>query len=335
MPSDQRVPQALAALAQPIAEFRTLALGALAQAESHLGALAADPDARSAGARAELGAFADGRVDAAGFAALFPNAARTDASSASALRRAVNTLRAVRDRGEELFVVKVPENGRLGATVDAALAEAGRALGAVVVSELVRGGRYRAAEHERLLDVFEFHNWNRAERRFAPPLIVALDGAALHAGDLADFADGHVKLVLVVRGACPPAPLARCITPGTLVLQSVDGVGLDRVASCDGPAIAALVPDGAAQFLHDPLGGRESWQRLAVRHLPEAPKKPIGGMSAWQMGEDLRLLGDLARTPFAVPSGAGGPAASAIGSTDAADRLAHWLLGQSGLAEGV
>ena len=42
MPSDPRVSQALLALAQPIAEFRALALGALAQSEAHLTALAAE-----------------------------------------------------------------------------------------------------------------------------------------------------------------------------------------------------------------------------------------------------------------------------------------------------
>jgi hypothetical protein len=330
MPSDPRLQVALSALAQPIAEFRALTLGALAQSEAHLAALGADPGERASGARMELGAFADGRIDAARFAALFPFAGHADAEAASALWRAAMTLGDVRDRGDDLFVVEVSPEGRLGAAVDAALAEAGRALGAVVVSELVRSGLYRAAEHERLLDAFEFHNWNRAERRFAPPLIVMLDGSALHAGDLADFADGHIKLVLVVRGACAPAPLARCITPGTLVLQTLDGAGLDRVASCDGPAIAALMPEGAARFLHDPSGGREPWQRLTVQYLPDAPKKPIGGMSAWQMGEDLRLLADLARTPFAIPSPSGGAATNAVGATDAADRIAAWLLGQTG-----
>ena len=333
MPSDPRVSQALRALEQPIAEFRALTLGALVQAESHVAALIAGPDTRAARARVELGAFADGRVDAARFAALFPFVGHHDAAASGALARAIKTLRAVRDGGDGAFVTEVPPNGRLRATVDAALAEAGRALGAVVISELVRSGRYRAAEHDRLLETFEFHNWNRAERRFAPPLVVVMDGAALHASDLADFADGHVKLVLVVNGTCPPAPLARCITPGTLVLQTVDGSGLDRVAACDGPAIAAMLPDGSAQFLHDPAGGRESWQRLTVRHLPDAPRKPVGGMSAWQMGEDLRLLGDLARTPFAVPAADGARATNAVGAADATDRLASWLLGQSGLAE--
>ncbi len=122
----------------------------------------------------------------------------------------------------------------------------------------MRGGRYRPAEHDSLLDAAEFRAWNKAERRFAPPLVVEVDGADLHAGALLDFADGREKIVLVVRGAMPPAPLVRCITPGTFVLQTVDGTRPRPLAAFDGPAIAALVPEGAAVFLHDPGAGAAS-----------------------------------------------------------------------------
>jgi hypothetical protein len=240
-------------------------------------------------------------------------------------------LRSVSARGDGLFHVDVPSGARLGIAVNAALGGVGRAFGAIMLADIVRGGRYQSVQHDRLLDEAEFLAWNKAERRVAPPLVIEVDGADLHAGALSDFADGRQKLVLVVRGACGPAPLARGITPGTLVLQTSDGSGLERVAAFDGPAIAAMVPEGAATFLHDPLGGRESWQRLTVTHLPEAPKRAIGRLSAFQIGEDLRLLGDLARTPFAVP-GANGSSAHAVGATDAVDKIASWLLGQSGLS---
>ncbi len=333
MPSDPRVQQALEALAQPIAEFRALVQGALTQTETFLAAQTADVRERTASAGAGLGLFAEGRVDAARFAELFPAGAPADSTALAAIRRASGTLSEVRDRGDALFSVEVPSGGRLGDAVSAALAEAGRAFGAVLVSELVRGGRYRADEHDRLLGASEFRTWNRTERRFAPPLVVVLDGADLNASDLAAFTDGREKLVLVVRGACPSAPLARCITPGTLVLQTADGSGLDRVAAFEGPAICAMVTEGAAVFLHDPAAGREPWQRLTVKHLPEAPKRAIGGMSTWQMHEDLRLLADLARTPFAVPTSAGA-ATNAVGAADATARIATWLLGESGLAAG-
>ncbi len=154
---------------------------------------------------------------------------------------------------------------------------------------------------------------------------MTLEGSDLHPGALSDYADGREKIVLVVRGAAAPAPLARCITPGILVLQTTDGTGLDRIASFDGPAIAAVMPEGSAVFLHDPLAGREPWQRLTVRNLGELPKRSVGGMSAWHMTEDRTLLGDLARTPFAIPT-TGGVPAHALGADDALDRVAAWLM---------
>lgn len=334
MPSDPRVAQALKALAEPIAEFRAAVEGALLQAAGFLDAHHASPAVRSTRAAAELGAFAAGRVDPARFAALFPPVGRGDKKSLAALQRAVDALSNVVGREDELFVAEVTKGVKLGATIDAALATAGRAFGAIVLAELVRAGRYLPKEHDRLLNALEFHAWNRAQRRFAPPLVVRLDGADLHAGALTDFADGRSKIILVVTGSCAPAPLARCITPGTFVMQSVDGTGLDAVASFDGPAIVALVPEGCATFTHDPRRGAEGWQRLTIGRTVDPPKKAIGGVSAWQMAEDVRLLNDLARTPFTVPT-RGGAGTPAIGAEDAVDRVTHWLLDQTGLQGGA
>ena len=333
MPSDPRFQQALAALAQPIADFRAMVDGAITQAEAFLAAQHASAPQRVDLAALSLGHFAEGRVDSAAFAVLFPSVTTASPDALDALMRALDVLRDVRQRGDALFVVDVPARGRLGIAVDDALAQTGRAFGAVVLAEVVRGGRF-TPEHERLLRPHAFRSWNRRERRFAPPLVVLVNGAFLQASALVEFADGQEKMVLVVRGASPPAPLARCITPGTLVLQTVDGRGLDRVAAFNGPAIAAIVPDGAAVFMHDPAGGRESWQRMTVQHIPAAGKAPIGGQSAWQIGEDLRLLSDLAATPFSVPAAGNGAAAPAVGATDAADKIAAWLVAQAGLQGG-
>lgn len=330
MPSDPRTAQALSALAQPIAEFRALIQGALTQAQAFLAAQNAGGEAEAARAGASLGRFAEGRMDAAAFAKLFPGARHVDAPALDALKRAMETLRAASARGDELFVVRVPAQTRMAAAVGAALAAIGRAFGAVMLGEVVRGGRYAPVEHDRLLDDADFDSWTRAERRMAPPLVIEVEGADAQAGALTDFADGRQKLVLVVRGPSAPAPLARCISPGTFVLQTVDGSGLDRAVAFDGPAIVALMPEGSAVFMHDPLAGREPWQRITVQHLPEAPKRAIRGLSAFQMGEDLRLLADAARTPFAVPTAAGA-GAPAVGAGEAVDRLASWLLAQSGL----
>lgn len=331
MPSDPRTAQVIAGLAQPIAEFRTLVEGALAQADAFIAAQDPGAEADAERVRGELGVFGGPRFDAAAFAALFPAARHVDERALDALRHAMDVLRSVAARGDELFVVNVPAGERLATAVNAALAELGRAFGAILLSELVRGGRYLGDEHDGLLDDAEFQTWTKWERRFAPPLVIEVDGADVQAGALTDFADGREKLVLVVRGPSAPAPLARCVTPGTFVLQTIDGSGLDRAVAYDGPAIAALVPEGAAVFLHDPLAGREPWQRLTVAPpLPEAPRRGIRGLSAFQMGEDLKLLSDLARTPFAVPTGAGA-GAPAAGASDAVDRIAAWLLTESGL----
>ena len=334
MPLDPRLPQALAALAQPIAEFRAIVDGALTQADAFLAAQRASAPQRAERAAISLGRFGEGRIDAAGFAALFPPVVTSSPEALAALERALVIVRAVRERGDALFVVNVAPGQRLGAALDDALAAVGRAFGAVVLAEFVRSGRHEPDE-ERLLQAQPFRLWNKTERRFAPPLVVLVDGADLQAGALMDFADGREKIVLVVRGASPPAPLARCVTPGTFVLQTVDGSGLDRVAAFDGPAVAALVPEGAAVFLHDPAGGKEPWQRMSVKHIPAAPKKALGGQSAWQMAEDLRIVVDLATTPFSVPVAGPGPAAPAVGAADATDKIAAWLLGQAGLQDGM
>lgn len=332
MPSDPRVSKALAALAQPIAEFRAAVNGALAQAEAFTLAQTADAGTRAARASAELGQFAGSHIDAGKFASLFPAYGKADAASQAALDKAVAVLRRVAGQGEEMAVAEVTDGRKLGATIDAALAGAGQAFGAIIITELVRGGRYDAAKHDALLDPTEFRAWNNAERRFAPPLVVVVNGADLHAGALLDFADGREKLVLVVQGDAPPAALARCITPGTFVLQTTDGTGLDRLALYDGPAIAAYMPEGAATFMHDPNAGKETWQRITVPFLPKGPFKAIGGFSAWQMEQDVKMLADLARTPFNVPVGAGDKSAPAMGAGEAVDRLANWLLGASGVA---
>lgn len=331
MPSDPRFSQALAAMAQPIAEFRSIVEGAIAQAEAFRAEQAAGAAERAARAAAGLGRFAGGRIDPARYAELFPAVRPVSPVALAALDRATATLKSVAEKGDGAFVVDLPRGGRLGAAVGDALAELGRAFGAVILTDVIRGGRYQPEAHDRLLEPLDFHAWTKAERRYAPPLIVALDGADLHVGALSDYADGREKIVLVVRGTAAPAPLARSVTPGTLVLQTTDGSGLDRVATFDGPAVAAVMPEGAAVFLHDPAAGRESWQRLTLKAPGAVPKQAIGGASVWQMTEDRNLLTEIARTPFAIPTGAGA-AAPAAGAADAVDRIASWLLGQSGLS---
>ncbi len=334
MLSDPRLQQALVALAQPIAEFRAIIDDAISQADAFIAAQRASAPQRAERAAISLGHFADGRINAAGFATFFPPTVTASPLALAALKQALTMLRDVRKRGDDLFVVDVPPGRRLGTELDHALAEAGSAFGAVVLAEVVRGGRY-TPEHARLLQSREFRSWNKTERRFAPPLVVLVNGADVQSGAIMDFVDGREKIVLVVCGVSPPAPLARCITPGTFVLQTVDGSGLDRLAAFNGPAVAAIVPEGTALFMHDPNGGNDPWQRMTVTFTPAAPKKSIGGQSSWQMSEDLQVIADLAATPFRVPAVGNGAAAPALGAADAAEKIAAWLVGQAGLQDGA
>jgi hypothetical protein len=232
----------------------------------------------------------------------------------------------------QLFLTDVKSGKDLTATVARALREIGRAFGAARVFDLARGG-YKGRRHALTLGVFPFAQWTNREREMAPPLVVTVDGSDLHPGGLAEFMDGSVKLVLLVRGDAPPAPLVRLITPGTFVMQTHDGTGLERLAAWSGPGVAAWMPESAARFVHDPEASG-----LTVDHVPEnPPKHSVGGSSPSQQLEELRQLESLA-TPAAVAASAEPTAPAAHRSPPqpaaenaAADKLAAWLLAQADL----
>jgi hypothetical protein len=328
MPSDPRVRLALDALKRPKAEFRAFLASTLARAEEFLAAATASPEAHAQRLGAELGCFAEGRLAVAGFAAVLARtAAPASASGLAAVERSAAHLRRLLAQGDGLFLRCVPAGSDPGACATEALAEAGAGFAMARTLELVRGGRWDAALDPGS-ETLPFEQWTRSERRLAPPLVLCVAGRDLHAAGLAELCDGRTRLVLVVEAPCPPAPLVRLISPGTFVLQTGDGAGLDRLLLHEGPAIAALVPEGAAGFLHDPAAGKETWQRLSAVELPDPPRRAIGNHSSWQMAEELQQLAALARTPFQLP-GSGSAVAPAFGSTEAVDRLAAWLLEQT------
>lgn len=332
MPSDERVESALRALRAPIDAFRAAAAVAAERVRGYAASASEEGSARTERTRAELGAFAGGRIDAAQFAAFFSGARVVDRATRSRLERAEQVLREIAALPDASFVVDVPTGADLGAVVRAAYARLGRAFGAALVAELARSGALDAASHDALLESLPPERWNRGERRLAPPLVVSVDGADVRASALADLIDEGTRLVLVVRGACAPAPLVALVTPGTLVLQTTDAAALERIAGSELPAVAALVPATAASFVHDPTLGTAPWQRIALGAVPaEAPRKAIGVRSVWQQSEELAQLRALASRPvLAVGEAAHGDGPPA---DTAADRLAAWLLQQARLTE--
>ncbi len=333
MPSDERVTRALAAVAGAREAFRSSIAMTVEEVRGLKRALGAPRETRGAALAGELGAFADGRIDTGRFADLLVESHHVAPFELVHVDRALEALSAIQSRGDEAFRLDLEPGARPALAVADALAELGRAFGAARVVERVRDGRYKAHDAE-LLERFPFERWNRAERAVAPPLVVELEGADLRLGGVADFLDGSVKLVFVARGDTPPAPLARLITPGVLVIQTEDPEGLAPLSDVPGPAVAALLPETAARFVHRPAadGGPPS---LEVDRLPEPdPRRMLGGLSPFQQGEELRHLAALAR---AADAGAAGPPAEAVvapaAAPDAAGTLAAWLLRQADLSD--
>jgi hypothetical protein len=251
--------------------------------------------------------------------------------------------------------VEVGPGGDVAAAVGSALASIGRAFGAARVAELVRLGRLDEARKEDAASPFPFRRWTAAERRMSPPLVVRCAGTDLDASGLGSFLDGTQKIVLLVEGPAPAAPLARLITPGTFVTQTDDAAAFARLAGFEGPAVGALVSDGCSLFTHDP--SLPDAGRLLVKSKPETKPdtKPraMRAASVLQQKASLAHL-DLLERLFAgvavgpapaaavapavttdgpAPVPAAGVAAPAAGqvAVDPADRLAAWLLAQADL----
>lgn len=340
MPSDDTSRQRALDAVEPQREaFRSALVVTVEQLRARLDSGAPSASGPGDRAAAQLGRFASGRIDPQLFAELISDSEPEDSDWLGPASRALETLESVAARGDDLFVIRVDPGEDLYAEVDRALAEAGRAFGAARVVELARTGRYVSAQHDSMMGAFPFRRWSRTERDKAPPLVVEVDGGDMIAGGLAGFLDGAVKIILVARGSAPPAPLARLVTPGVLVMQTNQPDELELVGEAAGPAIAALVPAEAGRFVHEPA---EGGTRIEVSHLPETePGRALGRVSAFQQAEELRLLRALAAGE-AVPVGAAAQAPAADGAGPPAptgsqsqpvDVLAAWLLRQADLTE--
>jgi len=300
------------ALARAIEELRTF-----------LNARETTPEEHVRGAEASLGAFASGRVDAERFSALLSQTLSLDPSDAERMERAFVVLCGLNERIDALFELRVPPGGSLHDEVEQRLSEIGRAFGAAHVVAEIRAGTYNETWHAPMLEAYPFARWSAAERVLAPALYVEVQGIDCRAAALAEFLDGHARIVLRVAEPCPVAPLARLITPRAYVAQTDDLDALKALATSDGPAIAALVPEDAARFVHAPAANGNAGG-LQVAHLPEGIPHRVGGVSSAQQKEDLRLLAGWTSPATPAP-------ADVVESEDTSGKLASWLLQQADL----
>jgi hypothetical protein len=333
MSSEEQVELAGTAMSRPTDIFRS----ALAMTVEQIRGFLPKPPAAGADAAggngADLGAFASVHIDMNRFSALVPGMREMDAPAREVIQRSFDTISDILARCYGVCRAEVPSGGSLRDVVAATYAEIGRAFGAARVVEFAQMGRYEPGEHDPFLEGFPFAAWDAEERRLAPPLIVLVDGGDLHAEALTEFLDGLTRIVLVVRGEAPPAALARLVSPGTFVVQTDDAERLEGMAAFDGPGVAALVPEGAARFTHDPGGGPSISERITIQHLPEgAPKGHIGSISTAQQGEQLAHLGALA-VAAASTGGADGPGGSSEAPMGPVDKLAAWLLAKADLTD--
>lgn len=344
MQSDPRTQAALAAVTAQRENFRWAVAAAVEQVGSYLEAQRGPQAEPGEKAAHELGAFAEGLVDPERFSAMFSGSDSPDPAALDRMDRAHDLLQRLMARGAELFVTRLAPGGDLRAQVAAALAEIGRAFAAARSVELARAGVLTGDGEE--LGAFPFRRWNRAERQIAPPLVVEVDGGDVQVGGLSEFLDGRQKIVLVVRGDAPAAPLARLVSEGVTLLQTQDPAELEAAVDREGPAVIALMPQGSAEFSHVP-GLGPVWERLVVKSTPDAdPRAAVGSFGVFQQRQELALLRELSAKPPVIVQTKSAPAANESAAAepaaapaqqppaDPADRLASWLLDESGLTNG-
>lgn len=331
MPSDERINQALEALANAKEAFTS---SVAISAEEVRGILEREkganenPQVRLAH---ELGPFAAGRIDLERLAPFVGSNKKLDDAKRAEVDAAYQTLLRLKKAGDELFAAKVPLDGYLRGTVFSALGKAGAAFGAARSVEWAVHDLAHPEGVEDCLERFPPNKWNSAERTVAPPLVIEVEGQDLRPASLAELLEGGQKIVLVVNGPAAPAPLVRLLTPGVTVIQTDDPVDLAVLGAVKGPGIAALMPQGCANFMHVPGEGKGLSERLVVGRLPETePKRALGSISAFQQAEELRQLASLAASSEKGQE-AEPEAVSSVPPMDEAGQLASWLIHKSGV----
>ncbi len=319
MLSEDRIAIALEAIRPRAEQFHSAVATTMEQIRGLLAGTGESPEDQTIA----LGKFASGHVDVERFAAFTRQAAKVEPTEELPIRAAQRALDDLLHMGDNLFVLKLTEGANLGARVAERLATIGNAFSAAHVVDLAKRGQYREEQHGLLLDGLAYADWSRAERSLAPGLVIELGGGDFTPAQVAPYLDAGMKMVFVVEGDAPAAALARLVTPGVFVQQTVEETGLDAFSAWEGTAVAGLLPKGAVTFVHDPAAGETTYERFTTLDLPkEIRKRAIGGISTAQQAEDLHLLEALAVVPSPT-----GEAAS-----DPAGKLSAWLLSQANLA---
>jgi hypothetical protein len=319
MPSEKRTGIALEAIRPRVELFHSAVATTMEQVRALLAGTAESREDHSIA----LGNFAAGHVDVDRFAAFTRKADQVEPTSEQPIRAAQEALDDLLHMGDNLFVLELAQGANLGAEVDRRLHTIGNAFSAAHVVDLAKRGQFREKQHAHLLDGLYYSGWSHAERSLAPGLVIRLAGADFTPAQVAPYLDAGMKIVFVVEGETPAAALARLVTPGVFVQQTLEEGGLDAFTAWEGTAAAALLRGGAVTFVHDPSAGETSFERFTTLEMPrEILKRNIGGISAEQQAEDLQLLESMAVVPS--PSGEA--------ASDPAGKLSAWLLSQTRLA---
>jgi hypothetical protein len=312
----------MVALRRPRAAFDAALISASDELHTFLADQSAPVDEHVAQEAARLGQFAAGRIDIGRFAALVGRSASVPRAALTRIRRIHTLLKAFRALGDSLYYVRVERGSDLRDTIRDALAARGRMFNAARHVELLCAG----AEINETDDALCFSRWLRSERLLAPPLLVEVEGSDLIADGLSEYLDGAVKIVLLVNGPSPAAPLVRLIAPNTYVMQTTDAAAVTSLGDFQGAGIAAVLPAGCAQFTHDPARGGRLSQRLHVELLPDAPPRAIGRYTARRQTEEESWLREIEQLADMVRAEQLTHAEHAPAGAEPADQLAGWLL---------
>ncbi len=163
MPSDPRIAPALDALSGPIESFRSMLANTSEQIRLVISTRVETNGSSVDVARAELGQFATGRIDAGRMAKLLGQVEAPAIDHGDVVRRALEICNELLAKREQLFRVDVAPGTDLRTAVGQRLAEIGRAFAATRIVELVAQGQFRP-EHVDLLEGHPFEEWSHACR---------------------------------------------------------------------------------------------------------------------------------------------------------------------------